>query len=452
MNNGLPPFYRWVHAIAAMPDKAKVPPSVLFAGIYWKGVFRSTDDGANWESVCHGIRGHSVEFVATSPNGHGGTNLYADCLIGGGGLFVSADNGVSWREDTTAGLSQYEITSLIESGEDLFISTGGAGLFRSRDYGLTWSAVDSGLDNPVNTGLKVTSFSSLAASGAKVYASDWWVFRSTNNGESWTYGSAPILHKGGADYQSEITALGLLDSVIFAGTSNTGLFCSTDEGESWTSIDNGFTCTYVQTLATVDATIFAATGDSGIFRSTDHGAVWAAVNGGLTSLNVWSLAIVGKTIFAGTVGGGVFASTIGGTVWTAVNDGLAPTDVFRLAASSTELYCATRFGGIWRRPLSEMTDVEMKTNATPTQYVLRQNYPNPFNPSTTIKYELPKSSMVRLSVYDILGREVSVVVNERKNPGSYEVKFDGSSLASGVYFYRLQAGSFVQTRKLLLLR
>jgi hypothetical protein len=82
---------------------------------------------------------------------------------------------------------------------------------------------------------------------------------------------------------------------------------------------------------------------------------------------------------------------------------------------------------------------------------LYQNYPNPFNPSTTIKYELPKPSVVRLNVYDMLGREVSVLVNERREAGVYEVKFDGSTLASGVYFYRLQAGNFVQTHKLSLL-
>jgi hypothetical protein len=80
-----------------------------------------------------------------------------------------------------------------------------------------------------------------------------------------------------------------------------------------------------------------------------------------------------------------------------------------------------------------------------------QNYPNPFSSSTTIKYELPKSSEVRLSVYDLLGREVSVLVNERRNAGVYEVRFDASGLSSGVYFYRLQAGTFVETRKLLLL-
>jgi predicted GH43/DUF377 family glycosyl hydrolase len=89
---------------------------------------------------------------------------------------------------------------------------------------------------------------------------------------------------------------------------------------------------------------------------------------------------------------------------------------------------------------------------TPTQYALGQNYPNPFNPTTTIKFELPKASHVSLSVYDILGREVSVLVNERREAGVHEVKFDGSNLASGVYFYRLRAGDFVTTKRLLLLR
>jgi len=88
----------------------------------------------------------------------------------------------------------------------------------------------------------------------------------------------------------------------------------------------------------------------------------------------------------------------------------------------------------------------------PRQFGLKQNYPNPFNPSTTIKYELPKSSLVTLTVYDLLGREVSVLVNERRDAGVHEVKFEGSSLASGVYFYRLQAGDFVQSRKLMILK
>jgi hypothetical protein len=88
----------------------------------------------------------------------------------------------------------------------------------------------------------------------------------------------------------------------------------------------------------------------------------------------------------------------------------------------------------------------------PGYVALNQNYPNPFNPSTTIRFELAKTSHVSLSVYDMLGRQVSVLVNERQQAGYHEVKFDGNGLSSGVYFYRIEAGSFIQTRKLMLLR
>jgi hypothetical protein len=101
-----------------------------------------------------------------------------------------------------------------------------------------------------------------------------------------------------------------------------------------------------------------------------------------------------------------------------------------------------------------LTDVSSSAhdNAKVSSATLNQNYPNPFNPSTTIKYELPKASDVRLAVYDLLGREVSVLVNERRDAGVHEVKFDGDGISNGVYFYRLTAGNFVQTRKLLLLK
>jgi TolB protein len=98
--------------------------------------------------------------------------------------------------------------------------------------------------------------------------------------------------------------------------------------------------------------------------------------------------------------------------------------------------------------------------ALPSCFLLGQNYPNPFNPTTVVSYQLPAVSEVRLVVYDLLGREVAVLVNERKSAGVYEIKFDGSRLSSGVYFYRLQARQiegggareFTQTKRMLLLK
>jgi Secretion system C-terminal sorting domain len=98
------------------------------------------------------------------------------------------------------------------------------------------------------------------------------------------------------------------------------------------------------------------------------------------------------------------------------------------------------------------TGIALEGGHGPASYTLSQNYPNPFNPNTTIEYEVPMSSEVRLSVYDMLGREVSVLVNEKRDAGIHEVQFEASHLASGVYLYRLQAGSYAGTRKLVLVR
>ncbi len=93
-----------------------------------------------------------------------------------------------------------------------------------------------------------------------------------------------------------------------------------------------------------------------------------------------------------------------------------------------------------------------QTNEIVHGFRLEHNYPNPFNPSTTIRYALPRSGHVTLKVYNLLGHEIANLVNEDKAPGRYEARWDASQFASGVYFYRLVAGSFTETKKLVLLR
>jgi len=97
-------------------------------------------------------------------------------------------------------------------------------------------------------------------------------------------------------------------------------------------------------------------------------------------------------------------------------------------------------------------EITYQGNLAVTSYDLSQNYPNPFNPSTTINYQIPKSGFVSLKVYDILGREVAVLVNGEKEMGRYTVQFDGSKLASGVYIYELRVNEFVSVKKLMLLK
>jgi hypothetical protein len=101
-------------------------------------------------------------------------------------------------------------------------------------------------------------------------------------------------------------------------------------------------------------------------------------------------------------------------------------------------------------------EIEVEVDFTPKEFVLYQNYPNPFNPNTTIKYEIPNVETTQrvvfttLKVYDVLGNEVATLVNEEKQSGVYEVEFDASSLASGMYLYKLQAGAFIQSKKMIL--
>jgi hypothetical protein len=196
-----------------------------------------------------------------------------------------------------------------------------------------------------------------------------------------------------------------------------------------------------------------------VYRSTDYGSSWVPVNNGLTVLDVMSFAVKDNNLFAGTWNGGVFHTQDYGANWEPVNTGLTNpvTQTYAvtqtLATDGAYLYAGDRGTGVWRRPLSEMiTSAETLASGLPSWYALAQNYPNPFNPSTTITFELPQSSEVRLGVFDMLGREVSMLVNERRDAGIHEVKFDGSRLASGVYFYRLQAGEFVQAKKLVIVK
>jgi hypothetical protein len=98
---------------------------------------------------------------------------------------------------------------------------------------------------------------------------------------------------------------------------------------------------------------------------------------------------------------------------------------------------------------SNIVEVDLEL---PTQLTLEQNYPNPFNPSTKIKYQIPDLSFISIKVYDVLGNEVSILVSEEKIVGRYEVEFNAITLPSGIYFYRLQAGSFVETKKMVLMK
>jgi len=99
-----------------------------------------------------------------------------------------------------------------------------------------------------------------------------------------------------------------------------------------------------------------------------------------------------------------------------------------------------------------MASVERSSTDLPTDFGFEQNYPNPFNPTTNIMYTVPGREYLNLTVYNILGEKIAILVDEEKAPGEYTVTFDGSKLSSGVYFYRLHAGRFNETREMVLVK
>ncbi len=206
-----------------------------------------------------------------------------------------------------------------------------------------------------------------------------------------------------------------------------------------------------------DGHIFAGTVDRGVFRSTNNGESWLQINTGLTEPDVFSLAINSDgDIFAGTRIGGVFRSTDNGDTWRPVNTGLAATFVRTLAINSSGDIFAGTFGGGVFRSAESTTAVEEIATSIPSSFSLEQNYPNPFNPSTTIEYSVQKAGNVRVKIHNTLGQLIRNLVNESKPIGEYSISWDGKNdsgrkVTSGTYFYQLQVGDFISTKKMLLI-
>ena len=440
-------------------DALAVKGTTLFAGTP-NGIFLSTNNGAGWIAASTGVTGTYISALGVF-----GSNLFA----GDNGIQLSTNNGNSWLAADSGISSNTYVDALAMSpasggaiSANLFAGTRfQSGVYRSTNNGTNWVLLDSGLANACITCLAVSPASG-GASSTNLFAGDGQggngVFLSTNNGTSWTAVDSGLGNTW--VFSLAVSPAGTGAANIFAGTQNGGVFVSTNNGKSWILPSTRLSNEIVYALGVEGTNLFAGTGE-GVFLSTDNGTSWTAA--GLSSANVSALAVSpngagGTNIFAGTTytgvsNGGIFLSTDNGTSWTAVNTGLTNTNISSLAMSETDLFAGTNGSGTWRRPLSEMiTAVKESKNEKPTTFSLSQNYPNPFNPATTISFALPSRSFVSLKVFDILGREQSTIVSGELQAGTYNRQWNAANMSSGVYFYRLQAGSFIETKKLLLLK
>ena len=160
-----------------------------------------------------------------------------------------------------------------------------------------------------------------------------------------------------------------------------------------------------------------------------------------------------------TSSSGFGLSSSGEKVWLENSTGLIVDSVIFPALTVDQSYGRIPDGGVWQildtlsRGVSNGSPTGIEDeNLSITNYMLNQNYPNPFNPTTTISFQLPIASQVTLKIYDILGKEVATLVDEMKKAGNYQVKFDATQLASGMYFYRLDTKNFSQVRKMILMK
>ncbi len=352
-----------------------------------------------------------------------GTNLFAGTS---GGVILSTNNGTSWTAVNT-GLTRADVRALAVSGTNVFAGTGnqsygpvsdGHGVFRSTDNGTSWTAVNEGLPKDTYDTTRYLSIQCFASSGTSLFAGTWdGVFLSTDNGTSWTAVNTGLTN-------TQVFSLAVSGTKLFAGTQD-GVFLSTNNGTSWIRLFiSGLPHSSFWSLAISGTNLFAGTDGSGVFLSTDSGTSWTQV---FVSLGVHALAVSGTNLFVGDNYRGVFLYTNNIARKTPVNTGLTNIHVSSLAVSGTNLFAGTEGGGVWSRPLSEMiTSVEPVTSQLPHEFSLRQNYPNPFNPSTTICYELPRKSAVRLTVFNNLGQQVAQLANGDMEAGYHEVQFDGS--------------------------
>jgi hypothetical protein len=194
-----------------------------------------------------------------------------------------------------------------------------------------------------------------------------------------------------------------------------------------------------------------------VFRSSDMGATWSDISSNLPDAPVNAFAVDNNNQSVLYVGNdvGMYVSFNTGDNWEFLGEGLPIVTVgdIKIHPTANFLVAGTHGRSMYKIDLDMVTGIETDKGTTPlNSFVLEQNYPNPFNPSTTIQYTVGSQQFVVLKVYDILGEEIATLVNEEKSAGTYEIMFDAQVLTSGVYFYTLEAGSYIQTKKMILMR
>lgn len=393
----------------------------VFVGSF-EGIYKSENQGINFNKV--GLPVMPVFSLITSLTG----NIYAGTDFG---IHQSSDFGNSWFEIPT--VTQSNIFSLMKTGNNTVLA--GLlhfGIFRQDSSG-SWSWALP----------EIQTIRDIKQSGnGLIYAvGEANLFKSSNDGKNWTSLNVNI---PSGQFKTVVTD----ESNLFIGTQGGGVYKSSDAGYSWTECNEGLGNLNINYLMSYTADKILAGSDEGVYLYSN--GKWEDINSTFTSRKINYLFNEDDIIYAAS-DSGIYYYYFKEAEWSILNEGLLDMNVLSLTVDRLGfLVAGTMSGSVYRIHSPVPSSVQQLND--PKEFALLQNYPNPFNPTTKIKFSVPKNEFVTLKIFDILGNEIAQLVNEEKPAGEYQVQWDASNFSSGVYFYSLQAGEFIATKKLLLMK
>lgn len=336
------------------------------------------------------------------------------------------------------------------------------GMMKSTNGGLQWSIV-----SPPDFGQSafIAPFVISSQNSNIIYAGRSIVYKTTNGGSSW------LATNGGVELDNNLPismAISRSDDNIvvigFAPTSSRAkLFKTVDGGNNWTNITGDLPDRYPTDIHIDDLNpdnifvTFSGFDAEHVFKSENGGSTWASIDNGLPNVPHNAIISDPENVEFLYVGNdlGVWFSDNGGTNWLELNDGLIDAVmVSNLTVSplNNKIRVSTHGNGAFERALIKTTSLSEKRTTEISGFSLLQNYPNPFNPSTNIEFHIPYNSHVKISVYDIKGEKLMDLINEIRPTGTHTIKFNSHGLASGTYIYKLTAGNFHQSKKMIVLK
>jgi photosystem II stability/assembly factor-like uncharacterized protein len=276
------------------------------------------------------------------------------------------------------------------------------------------------------------------------------IHKTTNAGANWSTLNTPL---AGQHFLFQVFFRNANTAILSSSSYTTSIpdiLRTSDGGANWSFVYNGTPSQITFKIADVNSDTMIAVGQAGnILRTNNSGLNWSNLTFGSYNLN--NITMLNNSL-AYAVGQNVIIKTTNtGDNW---NVQYAPSSnlqaVYFLNAQ-TGWACGTQ-GKLFKTTNGGTTAINKNGGPVSDKFSLSQNYPNPFNPVTNIKFEMPKSAMVKLVVYDLLGREITTLVNEELSPGIYEVSWVGSNYPSGVYFYLLTTGGFSESKKMVMIK